>query len=109
VAQTRPPLSRFALHFARLNGYLDSSFINRMLLPVHKKEAKSLTTRAKAHHRGLDMPQRPQGARRVVRCGRGRLFGGLHGVETRQDTHPHFSDLAESLRPALKNFVFFAK
>ena len=27
VALTRPPLSRFALHFARLNGYLDSGFL----------------------------------------------------------------------------------
>ena len=27
VALTCPPLSRFALHFARLNGYLDSGFL----------------------------------------------------------------------------------
>ena len=30
VALTRPPLSRFALHFARLYGYLDSGFIVRI-------------------------------------------------------------------------------
>ena len=29
VALTRPPLSRFVLHFARLSGYMDSGFINR--------------------------------------------------------------------------------
>ena len=41
--------------------------------------------------------------RGVVRCGCGRLFGGLHGVEMRRDTHPRFSDLAESLCPPLKS------
>ena len=30
VALTRPPLSRFALHFARPNGYLDSGFLVRI-------------------------------------------------------------------------------
>ena len=29
-ALTRPLLSRFALHFARLNGHLDSGFLVRM-------------------------------------------------------------------------------
>ena len=33
VALTRPPLSRFALHFARLSGYLDSGFIVRISVP----------------------------------------------------------------------------
>ena len=64
-----------------------------MLLPAH----------AKVHHRGLDMPQCPQGTRRVVRCGRGHLFGGLHGVETRRDAHVRFSDLTESLCPPLRS------
>jgi len=31
VALTRPPFSRFALHFARLNGYLDTDFLVNVL------------------------------------------------------------------------------
>ena len=30
MALTRPPLSLFALHFAKLNGYLDSGFLVRI-------------------------------------------------------------------------------
>ena len=36
VALTRPLLSRFALHFARLSGYLDSGFIVGIYLSEYR-------------------------------------------------------------------------